>query len=338
MKTFALVGPAIVVVAAVSCGHADLLPAPPLDTVQVELSVSMADFSFKSDIHTGTLPGEIQINRLDYYVFDREGRLETVISQSDGQPVTKPLHTGLKTIYAMANMENTAFEHCRTLSEFETVGISFAMHAKDNFPMSGRVDVAVGLPSSERIVIPVTRYLCRLYVAPVITAMSGPLEGEEVRIGNIYLSNVLGNCLADGGMPETDMSWYNCFGRPDGGGKQDRIDVASDSSFPEWTFSPLKGGAYLYFFPNNTEKDRNGWETDFSARYTRVIVEAYIRGVRYFYPVNLNGAVRNHSYRLNLTITRPGSADPDTFVFGVGQGILVEVGGFEEGQTLNIVY
>ena len=77
----------------------------------------------------------------------------------------------------------------------------------------------------------------------------------------------------------------------------------------------------FYAFPTGTTDDHFGGSS-FSARRTRLIVECEYNGSTCYYPITLPGLnpdssrgvlERNKVYTItNLTLTRPGSPDPDT--------------------------
>ena len=336
MKAILLPLYAVLAFIVVSCGTSaeDRMPVP--GTAEVMLSFTQEGYSTKAGVGAQILPGEADINSLYYYVFDADGRLESTGSLADGFPVRLDLKVGRKTFWALANVAGSVFDGCRSLAEFENREISMDMYSSGNFPMGGVVLEDVS-GEHDMVVVPLSRYVCRLCVDDIRVALSGTLEGEEMTVGNVFLSNVVGNCKVSGAYP-SETEWYNKFGRPDGEGEDGRICGPDDSSFPEMTFA-TGAGAYLYFFPNPSGSDACGWKPAFSSRYTRIVVEAYLRGIRYYYPVNLNGALRNHAYSLRMTITRPGSTDPDTFRFGTGQEITVIPAGFEDGESvLDVIY
>ena len=74
--------------------------------------------------------------------------------------------------------------------------------------------------------------------------------------------------------------------------------------------SPYATGHHFYCYPNPTEEDSHG--SAWSPRYTRLVVDATLGGTLYHYPVNIPKPLPNTSYQItNLTVTGPGSSDPD---------------------------
>ena len=64
---------------------------------------------------------------------------------------------------------------------------------------------------------------------------------------------------------------------------------------------------------------------DWSARYTRLVVEATLGGEVMYYPVSLPEVLPNSAYEVTLRVTRRGSPDPDIPVTGVAAEFKVDV-------------
>lgn len=285
-------------------------------------------------------PYEKKVNSVNYYVFNSSGMLEASFSNTSTSAVQRTLTTGTKTIYALVNMPASRFSSCKTLSELESK-CAFLSDIDDyGMPMSGKKTVTI-TTGANTVTINVERLLSRITIEDIYNELSNSLEGEDIELGQIYLTNLIGSNTIAGGTPSS-YQWYNFAGRRDDAtGPEDIIEYVYDCAFLYWNlyeeFCIVSWGdsdcpsTPLYFFPNNTTTtDRNGWSTTKTARFTRLVVEAFIRGERYFYPINLNGAKRNTAYDLYLTITHPGSLDPDTFDWAEIQDVVINIGGFDE--------
>ena len=71
---------------------------------------------------------------------------------------------------------------------------------------------------------------------------------------------------------------------------------------------PGRGGnrrTDLYCYPNPADG------TVFGQPVTRLVVEGKLRGVTYYYPIDLPGLEADTQYNLDITLTRTGTADPD---------------------------
>jgi len=307
------------------------------ETAEVNFCISLDEPSTKS--YTGEYSFEKNVERVTFFVFNEKGMLDTYFTGSPTSSVTKTISTGTKTIWALVNINPTRFYSCTRLSQFESCETNFHDMSRDAFSMSGKVTKTI-TSGSNSLSVPVERYVARIFVEEIVNNLEGNLEGEDIEIRNIYVTNVVGNCLINGSFPSSPI-WFNKFGRSDWAeGPDDYINCVDDSELEYLTVSEegyylfwedvYEACAPLYFFPNNATSDVNGWSSTFTKRYTRIVVEAYIRDELYFYPVNIIGAQRNHSYSLILNITRPGSKDPDTFVWSEIQDVSITIGGFDE--------
>jgi len=306
-----------------------------------EVSFSIWDPSqnTKGSPYTDEYSFEKSINSVSYFVFNSSGLLEAYATCSSSSSFSQTIPVGNKTFYAIVNINPSKFAGVSTLSAFEALETSFSDMTYESFSMSGKVTKTI-TTGNNSVSIPVERYVSRIYVAEIRNSLEGNLSGEDIEIRNIYVTNVVGNCLIDGSFPSVPV-WYNKFGRADGASSEsDFINCREDS---ELGFLAVSEEGYylfwddvyeactpLYFFPNNATADINGWSSAFTKRYTRVVVEAIIRGQLYFYPVNIIGAKRNKSYTLYLNVTRPGSMDPDTFIWSEIQDVAFTIGGFDE--------
>jgi hypothetical protein len=95
-----------------------------------------------------------------------------------------------------------------------------------------------------------------------------------------------------------------------------RLDEAATAALnhPEailQTLSASLGGriypaAGFYCYPNPSDG------TTFGSPVTRLVIEGKLRGTTYYYPIDLPGLEADVQYRLDVTLTRAGTTDPDT--------------------------
>ena len=62
----------------------------------------------------------------------------------------------------------------------------------------------------------------------------------------------------------------------------------------------------FYCYPNPSDG------TTFGSPVTRLVIEGKLRGTTYYYPIDLPGLEADVQYRLDVTLTRAGTTDPDT--------------------------
>ena len=314
---------------------------------QVCLSVDLGGGT-KADNYTTEWNNEKTVHSVGYYIFDSQGRLEAVWNAGSTAAVSGRVASGTKTVWAVVNIPSSRFSDVRTLTQFESKELSFADMSPSSFPMAGKKSLYVGT-GNVTTSITVERYVARVCVAEVRNEMSGSYEGEDIEIIGAFLENVAGNCRITGETAGTPL-WYNRCGRVDGYGSDAVITDDIDVSYGEFTtfnfgdeFLAWEDTSFpyagLYCFPNSTSTDRTGWSDHFTPRYTRVVLETYIMGDRYYYPVSIPQIRRNHAYTLYLTITHLGSRDPDTFDYVTEQGVVIDIGGFDSwDDTLDIDY
>ena len=314
---------------------------------QVCLSIDLGADT-KAGNYTTEWNNEKTVHSVGYYIFDSQGRLESVWNASSSAAVSGRVTSGTKTVWAVVNIPASRFSDVRTLSQFEAKEVSFADMSPSSFLMSGKKSVYVGT-GNVTTSIPVERFVARLCVAEITNGLSGSRANADVYLRSVFLSNVAGNCRITGASPAT-FQWYNKCARRSGGGSGALIIDEEDSDLqpylffdfgyeymaPEDTSSPYCG---LYMFPNPTTTDRTGWASTFTPRYTRVVVAVEIDGEVYYYPVSITGMECNHAYTLYLTITHLGSKDPDTFDFVTDQDVVITIGGFDDfDDSLEITY
>ena len=75
--------------------------------------------------------------------------------------------------------------------------------------------------------------------------------------------------------------------------------------------TPSLGGriypdASFFCYPNPSDG------TEFGSPVTRLVIEGKLRGTTYYYPIDLPGLKADAQYRMDVTLTRAGTTDPDT--------------------------
>ena len=95
-----------------------------------------------------------------------------------------------------------------------------------------------------------------------------------------------------------------------------RLDEAATAALnhPEailQTLSASLGGRIypsdgFYCYPNPSDG------TTFGSPVTRLVIEGKLRGTTYYYPIDLPGLEADVQYRMDVTLTRTGTTDPDT--------------------------
>ena len=131
-----------------------------------------------------------------------------------------------------------------------------------------------------------------------------PYVGERLQDVRAYLTYASEVCRPFS--PEdTPSSWLNA-------GRLDETATGA-LSHPETvlqTLSPSLGGriypdASFFCYPNPSDG------TEFGSPVTRLVIEGKLRGTTYYYPIDLPGLKADTQYRMDVTLTRAGTTDPD---------------------------
>ena len=264
---------------------------------------------------------ESAVSDLHVYVFDAEGNFE-IMGSGDGSSLELGCSVGRKTIWALAGAP--------TLNpSSETELLSTLTRLEDNSPasfvMSGSRSIELVGPANVDIAL--KRYVAKVSLGRVINALSGTIASKELIIRAVYLLNVAADTSFGLSSP---TNWYNRMGKED-----NPADVLISSGSLSVQL-PSGDGADLdcvfYPYPNPTESNANGGS--WSARHTKLVVEASIGGEICYYPIVLPVLQRNRTYTISdLTITMFGSDNPDIPIDKgtVNFSILVE--DWETGQA-----
>ena len=132
-----------------------------------------------------------------------------------------------------------------------------------------------------------------------------PYAGERLQDVRAYLTYASQECRPFA--PEDPpSSWLNA-------GRLDEAGTAA-LAHPEAvlrTLSASLGGriypaAGFHCYPNPSDG------AEFGSPVTRLVIEGKLRGTTYYYPIDLPGLKADAQYRMDVTLTRAGTTDPDT--------------------------
>lgn len=303
----------------VGCNEMEVEPVQN-ESELVELTVNLPDLQTKI---TGTSQ-EDKINDVRVFVFDANGMLE-----STGNAVTSSLSltctVGHKTVVALVNVGSSI--DVSSLDELKSTKSELIRNSSVNLVMEGQREVDV--TTSTTVTINVKRLAAKISLKKVELAFDMPQYEDAIfKINSVYLINVPGNksYLAS----DTPTFWYNKMKRTD-----DSLQILYDIISLEYVTAtePYTKEHYFYCYPNPVTTDSNS--TTWSERKTRLVVEAEINGIVYYYPITLDNVAQNTSYSYNLKITRIGSVSPDIPVTDETAQITVEVEDWVEVPTVN---
>lgn len=158
------------------------------------------------------------------------------------------------------------------------------------------------------------------------------------RVKSCYLMNVPAMTNFGQTVKATSLTdqkyWYARMGAETSSPQKDLIFDRMDPSIEVNFGSACRTAHTFYTYPNNCEFSRdNGW----CPRATMLVVEAELKNGSlwdtYYYPVVLESLEANRQYRVNLTVKRPGSTDPNDPVQFADMVPVISIEDWESGES-----
>ena len=293
---------------------------------------------------------ESQVNSVQILVFDSAGKIDKYYNAGKTTSgISISTVTGAKTVWAVVNGPDLS--SCGTMSALQSTAITLGGNnsttASTGFIMAGSASCTVGT-STVNCAITVSRFVSRVALVSVTNSL--PASYGSLTVNCAYLSNVVGNQNMAGNA--SAATWYNKFGRADESTQVSShiIDGSTyKASCPDLTYKSISGTAavgashtpstpYLFYcFPNSSTTAPAAFSTSFAAQRTVLVVKATVGGTAYYYPVVLDDAApaRNSSYTVGLTITGPGSTDPNQPVAKGNMSASITVSPWASGAVYN---
>ena len=289
---------ALAVTCVVSCKK-DMMVAEDTssDSGVTELTVGINRSLTKST--TITDGDEVKINSLQVFVF-RDDALDAYASVENLSEVTLSCTKGERTVYALVNAPDMS--HISSKKAMLATRTSLSNYPEYGFEMIGSKDVV--LPQTSTITIDVTRIVSRVVLKQVTRNFTTPaLMDLEFKIDEVYLLNVADDITY--ALTGTSEYWINagCYD----GSLPELTHDSPELNIENEDYRPLNYRYYAY--PNDSE---DSIDENWCPRRTRLVLKTSLGGKVYYYPITLPELEPNKSYEIeNLTITRPGSDDPD---------------------------
>ena len=256
------------------------------------------------------------INTLQVFVFDEGGILEAS-DMTESESVVLTCKTGPKKVVSLVNAPEMT--DVTTYSALCSASSFLDDNTIDSMVMSGETEV--NLTATSSVTIPVSRLAAKVVLRQVMNNFKFKSDQDaEFLVTHVYLLNV----GAERGYlsAATPKQWYNMM----------ELDTFDSPAFTyEQLSSPVKlpysstwtADKYFYCYPNPTETDSS--DETWSARRTRLVLEATLDGEVMYYPVTLPVIEPNSSYEVTVRITRRGSPSPDIPVTGIAAEFSVDV-------------
>ena len=273
------------------------------DCTKASLTVGIATPSTKST--TISSDDEVKVNNLQVLVF-RGDELDAYGSVNNQSSLTLSCTSGDRVVYALVNAPSLSGISSKTalLSQVSLL----SGNGVDSFQMIGSKEVS--LPAASTVSIDVRRFASRISLKKITRNFSSSaLASLPFTVDAIYAINVAGD-LSYGGALGGEFAptvWHNQMAYTDALSEFTH-DSVGESIENSSSYSTVHN---FYCYPNPTSEDESAGT--WSPRHTRLVIETTLGGRKYYYPITLPVMEKNCSYEISeLTLTRPGSDDPDT--------------------------
>lgn len=267
------------------------------------------------------------INTLEFFIFNAEGNaakgtLDAYKKFTTADGLTNlevKSTTGAKNIYVVANSHRADWKGVTTLVEFQEQVSNLSAEDIKDLTMVGSIDAT--LQPSTSLTLGISRLVAKINLASIKTTFAGtPYDVMKLENVKAYLTNVHSSKLFHNGEIATPiiLNSKKCIEADVNSCKFGVLYDAIPTSIGDAGYNTSH---YFFAYENKLETET----TD--DRFTRLVIEADLDGITYYYPININqegygydagnghkGIQRNTEYAINVTIKRPGSTDPDTAV------------------------
>lgn len=302
-----------------ACQPADP-PCPENEPATLTLTLTSAD---TRTTVSQTQEQDNSIVTLDVFVFRNSGdgnadhrTLDTYRRfQGDGlDNLSLTTTTGPKTICIVANAHTGDFNGITTLDEFRKLTALLQHEELGSFTMYGEASATLSL--TNKISVTLSRLVAKVSVTGIRTRFDGtPYQGQVLTGARLYLINAHGKkILYNNHAPAAPVILNrNAYSGTDVNACTE-AGLIADEITGNIDGSGHSVAHHFYCYENHTEE---------SAETTKLVLEAELNGVTYYYPIPVNqrgygwtegspaGVTRNTAYSLGITVTRPGSTDPN---------------------------
>lgn len=315
---------AVSVIAACSKTYVEELPQQ--DERQLKLTVNVSSGDTKV---TGEVKDD-QIKSLQLFSFGSNDMLDGYSSVSNLSEISVNVPPGHKIVHVLANAP--ALTDVKNYQDFKSRVSYLENNSSDAMVMEGW-DGADLRSADVTLTIPLKRFASRISLISIRNEMElGYYQTLDISVVRAYLINVAGDMEFTGAFKETipaPVLWHNKREHTGELNGLTNSSIGTTLGYKESYTTPHR--LYCYANPTETDSSAESW----SARKTRLVVEAEIDGEKYFYPVNLPVLEQNTDYQVSLTITCPGSHHPDVPYSTNAAAVTIEVVGWKDGADVS---
>lgn len=268
------------------------------EKVTLQVSVPMSETKA-----TGTL-NEGKVDDYQVFVYSVNTGLLEAYSCSERSEVTISCTTGSKEIVVLANAPK--LDHLVKLSDMKAARSSFADNSIGHLVMEGQKTVE--LTASSKVEVSLKRIVSKIRLVKVETDFEiEAYNSLKFELVSAFLINVPADKIYLSASSDPSL-WYH------------KLDF--DKSAPCYAllyddlgnFNLEHDGEYnvshcFYSYPNPVISDSSS--STWSPRFTRLVIEARLGGVKCYYPIPLSELKQNTAYDVSLTVKRPGTSGPN---------------------------
>lgn len=221
--------------------------------------------------------------------------------------------TGKKRFCVIANAHDLVFKGITTFSEFCELTTTLTKEQLNNFTMYAQAEKDVAV--TDAITVSLQRFLAKVEVKSIKTKFTGgPYEDMKLSGCKLYLLNVHGaKLINNGASPATQVILNEGQYKAADASSTAQAGLIYDEISSEIGETAYSTKHYFYAYSN---------ETDVVSDCTKLLLEATLDGVKYYYPILINqadygyssgtkGISRNRFYSYSIVISRPGSLEPN---------------------------
>ena len=313
MKTKLIFAAAAMTALLASCNDSTITEQPVNGTAMLTVSVSTPR---TRAVLSSDDKSDLNFQNVQIFIYDKDNKLEKSSGiLSSREDIVLPVIPGHKTVWAVVNAAGE-ISAPQSLDLFPAVKTQLSDNTLTSQVMSGfeQVDAV----ARDEVTVTVKHIASKVIIDNISRNFTNQAYSEiPMKIRRIYMSNVAGDCD------------YGCTGAAPTVwlGKRGLLsditacqalllDDSIDFDLPEEGIYDTAHTFYVY--PNPTENDNSNEE--WSERKTRLVIECEYNGLTCYYPITVPKAQeggagtidRNKVYHItSLTLTRPGSTDPD---------------------------
>lgn len=274
---------------------------------------------------------EDTVSSYQVLVYSTDDNMLESYTKADGtsSSITLKCTTGQKEIVVLANAPD--MQAYVSLSGLKAARSRLEHNSPGALVMEG--STVVNLTSSSSVTVQLKRMVAKVRLKKItLDFESDVYAGKEFKFVSAYLINVPADkkylTEVSSAQDTAPTEWYN------------KLGYLSNSIYDQILRDDVNqsiSGEYVkehvfYCYPNPYLTDN--YSSTWSERPTRLVVEAKLDGVQYFYPISLPELKQNTVYDVSLIVTRPGKTDVNAEVKKYDETFNIEILDWTNGKVV----